>query len=675
MATIKIRRGSGQPAIGGSGLTAYEPAWDTVNNRLFINNGSTAMWIGAAVIQDTTLSGNCTWTIPTQNSVKTYVDNQVAAGAVTSVNGATGAVTIAGGTGISILTSAAARGVTIFNAGVLSINGNTGAISNVAFTNVAQTFTQLQTFSAGISASSGAVITGLSTLFNDLDLKGGLTVGGSARFVSATSFNSGVSFANGPLSINGTIRNDAGTGITFSTGIRVSDDSTFSKSLAVSGALNVTGGGTFGSLYVVGPAAIDGTVTLLGGFDAKGATFANLVRFNAGLSASSINVSGGATFNGNIYAPNLVTSVDGVTGAVDLLAGSGISITLPTGAAKGITLANTGVVGITGTANQVSVSATTGSVTLSLPSAITTPGSLTTTSSLLVGTDATITGNLTVNGTTTTVNSTTVTVQDPIIAIGGLTGNIPPVGGDVKDRGVVFQWNDGGTGKTGFFGHDTSTGYFTYIPNITSLSSEVVSGTPGTINVNGVRSTSGTVLTLTGVSAPNATITLKGGNTPAMSATDVLVGADTTTFSTSSGIPSLVLRTDAVDPSLTSTITSVAVSAARTFTLPDISGSVVVANTMGAASGWLLRGTGASTAPTWINPNASGFTALTTTNLNLVAVKDAVNYGLVFALGTAGNQIPYADSTTGIMWRPSTNTLTVGAGLGYFEGIIEGGTF
>ena len=75
MATIKIRRGSGQPSITGTGLTAYEPAWDTTNNRFFINTGSTAMWIGAAVIQDTTLSGNCAWTIPTQNSVKTYVDS------------------------------------------------------------------------------------------------------------------------------------------------------------------------------------------------------------------------------------------------------------------------------------------------------------------------------------------------------------------------------------------------------------------------------------------------------------------------------------------------------------------------------------------------------------------------------------------------------------------------
>lgn len=589
MATIKIRRGSGQPAIGGSGLTAYEPAWDTVNNRFFINNGSTAMWIGAAVIQDTTLSGNCTWTIPTQNSVKTYVDNQVAAGAVTSVNGATGAVTIGGGTGISILTSAAARGVTIFNAGVLSINGNTGAISNVAFTNIAQTFNALQSFSSGLSATTG-IFTGILNPTAGISANGGMTLGGSLQ--------------------------------------------------------------------------------------AAAATFSGLVTANSGLV-----VNGGVTFNGNIYASNLVTSVDGVTGAVDLLAGSGISITVPTGAAKGITLANTGVVGITGTVNQVTVSATTGSVTLSLPSAITTPGSLTTTTSLLVGTDATISGNLTVNGTTTTVNSTTVTVQDPIIAIGGVTGNVPPPTGDTKDRGIVFQWNNGSTGQTGFFGFDRSTQRFTYLPSGVILSGEIITPLPaaGSAEFAGVYGPQGS-LTLEGTCAASATISLSGGtgaNSTLLTysgkrhlfTNGALAGEDPQIELYSAGFQS---------PNVATVITSTAgslTSGNKTLTLPDWSGGAIVAATSGATTGFILRGIGATSRPDWFNPNTSGFTAFTTTNINLVGVKDGSNYGLVFASGTAGNNILYGDSTTGIMWRPSTNTLTVGAGLGFFEGIVDGGAF
>jgi hypothetical protein len=101
MATIKFRRGSGQP----TGLTAYEPAWDTTNNRFFVNNGATALWVGAKIENDSALggAGSSAFVVPTQLAVKTYVDNQVAGGAVTSVNGTTGAVSIfSGNSGILV---------------------------------------------------------------------------------------------------------------------------------------------------------------------------------------------------------------------------------------------------------------------------------------------------------------------------------------------------------------------------------------------------------------------------------------------------------------------------------------------------------------------------------------------------------------------------------------------
>jgi hypothetical protein len=640
------------------------------------------MWVGAQIVQDTALSGNCAWTVPTQNSVKTYVDNQVTiglcGGSVASINGITGAANILGGTGISITASTATRGITV------AVN------SDVAIRNGTNIFTGVQVFTTGLSGNTD------SSLFN-LAIKAGLTVGGPARFESASVFTSGVSFINGPLSINGTIGNDSGSGITFNTAIRVSDDSTFLKNLDVNGAFRVTGGGTFGSLYVVGPAAIDGSVSLLGGFDAKGATFGNLVRFGAGICASGgmtlsgslqasnatfgglvtansgLIVNGGVTFNGNIYASNLVTSVDGVTGAVDLLAGSGISITNPTGAAKGITLTNTGVLSIAGTSNQITASGSTGSVTLSLPSAITTPGSLSTTTSLLVGTDATISGNLTVNGTTTTVNSTTVTVQDPLIAIGGVTGNAPPPVGDTKDRGIVFQWADGVAGRTGFFGFDQSAQRFTFISQGANVSGEIVSGAIGSANLAGVFAPSGT-LTLSGVSAANATILL-AGNTAGSSTTITHTAAEHI-FSSSGDVGKISIVGDPFTIGSKGTFTpAVAYTATRTYTLPDISGQMVLADTAGATLGWLLRGQGSATQNTWINPNASGFTAFTTTNVNLVGVKDSGSYGLIFALGTAGNQILYGDSTTGIAWQPSTNTLTVGSGTGKLEGVVDGGAF
>ena len=71
---------------------------------------------------------------------------------VSSLNGATGVLTgvtgVAAGTGISITGTTRP---TITNTGVISINGSGGSISNVAKLDIAQTFSGIQEFSAGIT--------------------------------------------------------------------------------------------------------------------------------------------------------------------------------------------------------------------------------------------------------------------------------------------------------------------------------------------------------------------------------------------------------------------------------------------------------------------------------------------------------------------------------------------
>ena len=96
----------------------------------------------------------------------------------------------------------------------------------------------------------------------------------------------------------------------------------------------------------------------------------------------------------------------------------------------------------------------------------------------------TVSGNLTVQGTTTIVDSTVTNIADPILTLGGGTGNSAPTADDNKDRGVAFKYvNNAGTTSTGFFGYDDSTGYLTYIPTAT-ITNEVVSGTKGAMDVN-----------------------------------------------------------------------------------------------------------------------------------------------------------------------------------------------
>jgi hypothetical protein len=76
---------------------------------------------------------------------------------VNALNGFTGGVTLAAGTGISV--SGATSVVTITNTGVQSFNGLTGAVGGVCAAQ-ANTFTALQTFTAGISAAGGITFNG-----------------------------------------------------------------------------------------------------------------------------------------------------------------------------------------------------------------------------------------------------------------------------------------------------------------------------------------------------------------------------------------------------------------------------------------------------------------------------------------------------------------------------------
>ena len=162
------------------------------------------------------------------------------------------------------------------------------------------------------------------------------------------------------------------------------------------------------------------------------------------------------------------------------------------------------VAGITGTANEVEVSANAseGSTPqIGLPSDVTIGNDLTITRDLGVGRNLDVTGNLTVSGVTTTVDSTTVSVADPIFIVGQNASD------DNKDRGLSFKYNDGAA-KVGFFGYDDSSGKFTALVNATNTS-EVMSGTAADAVFGAVDGTTATFTnvagTLTTAAQPNIT--------------------------------------------------------------------------------------------------------------------------------------------------------------------------
>jgi len=149
-------------------------------------------------------------------------------------------------------------------------------------------------------------------------------------------------------------------------------------------------------------------------------------------------------------------------------------------------LGMSGVTSITGTANEIEVSASTGAVQIGLPNDVSIAGSLS------------IGENLIVTGSVVTINSTVVTIDDPIFTLGGDTA---PSVDDNKDRGIEFRYHDGSSAKVGFFGYDDSTGKFAFLTDATN-SSEVFTGTKATIDAN--------IEWADVLSKPDPTITLNG---------------------------------------------------------------------------------------------------------------------------------------------------------------------
>jgi len=129
-----------------------------------------------------------------------------------------------------------------------------------------------------------------------------------------------------------------------------------------------------------------------------------------------------------------------------------------------------------------------------------------------------INGDLLVNGDTTYIKSNIVAIEDPIFTLGGTE---PPVVSDTRDRGVEYRYYDG-EAKIGYFGKDTSTGCFTYIPDATNTG-EIFAGDPGCasfgdLSVTSLDLQSGNVTNIGTLNTCNLSCTDPGGMT--VSSTD-----------------------------------------------------------------------------------------------------------------------------------------------------------
>jgi hypothetical protein len=195
----------------------------------------------------------------TKNVVSSFNGLTGAIVGVNSVRGLTGAVGITNGSGIGL--SVSGQTMTFSNTGVLSINGSTGAITNVARTNVDNFFNASQT----ISAANAVLAIVDSSSFNEVSFQGEFN-----RLYFYNDLSGGEVFFQPTIAPASTIT------------VSLPDYSTTLAGLA--GTQIFTGTNTFSAL-----------TNFPSGISAAGATFSSLVRFNAGISAS-----GGITFNSDV---------------------------------------------------------------------------------------------------------------------------------------------------------------------------------------------------------------------------------------------------------------------------------------------------------------------------------------------------------------------------------------
>ena len=121
--------------------------------------------------------------------------------------------------------------------------------------------------------------------------------------------------------------------------------------------------------------------------------------------------------------------------SITVTAGTGVTVTgSPVSLGGSVTVTNAGVTGITGTSNQVVASASTGSVTLSLPQSIATTSNVQF-GGVGVGT-AGASGEVRATGEITAYYTSDITLKENIVPIADALAKVSQL------RGVMFDWTD-----------------------------------------------------------------------------------------------------------------------------------------------------------------------------------------------------------------------------------------
>ena len=373
-----------------------------------VGNADTATSAGKWTTARTfTFGGDLTGSMVVDGSQNVTFTATIASDSVALGTDTTGnyVATATAGTGISVAGSGVENAaITITNLGVTALTGGGGVT---------------------VSASTGSVTLGFTTstlVQTASNLAGGAA--GNLHYQSGAGASAFLANGSANQILTQGATNPQWTSASAITGVgSVANSLTIGSGLSGgsyngSAAVTITNSDT-GSAQNIYKNISDGTTTAAAGSNN------DTIKFRAG---SGITVAVGS--NDVTHGDNVLITNSGVTSNV---AGTGITVSGATGA---VTITNAGVTSITGTTNQVTASAGTGAVTLSLPQSINTAASVQF-GSFGVGTAASGTsGEIRATNEITAYYGSDINLKENIVEINDALIKIDQI------RGVSFDWTE-----------------------------------------------------------------------------------------------------------------------------------------------------------------------------------------------------------------------------------------
>ena len=443
------------------GTQATQNLYNTVATTVNAFGDASTIGIGSASATLTLRPSTVVGVNPTQNLYNTVATNLNFAGAATAL--------VIGST-----------------SGIATINNPT-VVGTQATQNLYNTVATNLNFAGAATALDIGATTGIATIRNaTLSVPNATTLN-----LGATSSATSVNFQSTPNTSFVAIAATTNATTTTSGALRVAGGVGIVSDVYIGGILNVTGGQTGTNLTLTGNLQVDGNTTL-------GNTSGDVVTITG-----SVNHTGPFTNTGGVTIDNIGIS----SNVISTRSGGGNILYIdpyPDG------LSNEGLVVVKGSLQVDGTTTTVDSSSVTVNGAIISLGDVTSNRTVVATVSSGVstitldsvvginTGDI-ISGNAALPNSglTTITAYDTLTKIVTITGTtssgiasttqliVTHAYDTNTDRGIAFDYNTGvglANQKTGFFGFDDSTGYFTYIPDA-SISNSVVTGTKGSLDI------------------------------------------------------------------------------------------------------------------------------------------------------------------------------------------------